>query len=83
MTGRQLSTWTAPGATTPWPSLLLSDDMPDARISAFGYDANVVNLLGPAGQNRIRDHASNLLRGIADMWLETGVVRLSGQRDYA
>ena len=80
LTGSQLSTWTAPGATAPWPSLLLSDDIPDARISAFGYDADVVNLLGPAGQNRIRHHARNLLRGIADMWLDTGVVSLSEQR---
>ncbi|MCJ1231793.1 hypothetical protein MMC12_008472 [Toensbergia leucococca] len=73
LTGSQLSTWTAPGATAPWPSLLLADDIPDARISAFGYDADVVNLLGPAGQNRIRHHARNLLRGMADMWLDTGV----------
>ena len=65
LTGSQLSTWTAPGATAPWPSLLLADDIPDARISAFGYDADVVNLLGPAGQIRIRLHARNLIRGMA------------------
>ncbi|KAL9041630.1 MAG: hypothetical protein Q9214_004041, partial [Letrouitia sp. 1 TL-2023] len=73
LTGSQLSTWTAPGSTAAWPSLLLSDDIPDARISAFGYDADVVNLLGSAGQNRIKHHARNLLRGITDMWLDTGV----------
>ena len=77
LTGSQLSTWTAPGAPAPWPSLLLSKDIPDARISAFGYDADVARLLGPAGQNRIRHHARNLLSGIADMWLDTGVVSLS------
>ena len=83
LTGSQLSTWTTPGATAPWPSLLLADDIPDAQISAFGYDADVVKLLGSAGQNRIRHHARNLLRGMADMWLDTGVVSLSEQRDRA
>ncbi|KAL9628899.1 MAG: hypothetical protein Q9164_007109, partial [Protoblastenia rupestris] len=77
LTGSQLSTWTTSGATAAWPRLLLPDDIPDARISAFGYDADVLNLLGPAGQNRIRHHARNLLGGIADMWLDTGVVSLS------
>ena len=42
-----------------------------------------MNLLGPAGQNRIRHHARNLLRGMADMWLDTGVVSISEQRDHA
>ena len=70
LTGGQLSTWTASCAEAAWPSLLLPKDIPDARISVFGYDADVVNLLGPAGQNRIRHHARNLLSGIADMWLE-------------
>ena len=81
LTGGQLSTWTAPGASAPWPSLLLPDDIPDARISTFGYDADVLNLLGSAGQNRIRHHARNLLRGIADMWLDTEVVSSSEQRN--
>ena len=76
LTGGQLSTWTVSGATDAWPCALLPDDIPDARISAFGYDADVVNMLGPAGQNRIRHHARNLLSGIADMWLDTGVVSL-------
>ena len=74
LTGRQLSTWTAPGATAPWLKSLLADDIPDARISAFGYDADVVNLLGSAGQNRIRHHATNLFRGVADMWLESEII---------
>ena len=74
LTGKQLSTWTAAGAAAPWPKVLLADDIPDARISAFGYDADIVKLLGPAGQNRIRHHARNLLRGIADMWLESETV---------
>src|SRR6266498_921125 len=70
LTGGQLTTWTAEGAPAPWPELLLSEDIPDARISAFGYDADVVKILGQAGQNRIRQHARNLLAGLADMRFE-------------
>ena len=78
-----MSTWTAPGVAAPWPSLLLSEDIPEARISAFGYDADVVNLLRPAGQNRIRYHARSLLKGIADMWLDTGIVCFWERRNGA
>lgn len=80
LTGSQISTWTAAGAAAPWPKLLLADDIPDARISAFGYDADVVNLLGPAGQNRIRHHAANLIRGVADMWLESEIVSADNEK---
>ena len=74
LTGHQLSTWTAVGATVPWPSLLLPKDIPEARISAFGYDADVTKLLGQAGQNTIRQHAKSLLAGLADIRFETGIV---------
>ena len=80
LTGSQLSTWTAPGAAAPWPKLLLADDIPDARISAFGYDADVLNFLGPVGQNGIRHHARNLLREVADMWLDSGVVSVYNEK---
>ncbi|KAF2431165.1 hypothetical protein EJ08DRAFT_696835 [Tothia fuscella] len=72
LTGRQLSTWTAEGATAPWPKLLLSQDIPEARISAFGYDADVYKFLGQPGQNKIRQHATNLLAAVADMRFEIG-----------
>lgn len=68
------------GATAPWPSLLLSKDIPDARISAFGYDADVTKLLGQAGQNTIRQHAKSLLAGLSDMRFETNIVSGSSSR---
>lgn len=74
LTGGQLSSWTAECANSPWPKLLLSEDIPEARISAFGYDADVVKFLGQAGQNKIRQHAINLLAGLADMRFDTGFV---------
>ncbi|KAI9772504.1 MAG: hypothetical protein M1840_000709 [Geoglossum simile] len=76
LTGGQVSTWTAERANASWPKLLLSEDIPEARISAFGYDADVVKFLGQAGQHKIRQHAINLLAGLADMRFETGFTEL-------
>jgi hypothetical protein len=80
LTGRQLSTWTAVGATAPWPSLLLSEEIPEARISAFGYDADIMKILGQAGQNTIRQHAKSLLAGLSDMRFETDIVSSSSSQ---
>src|SRR5438045_4634576 len=74
LTGGQLSTWTAERANGPWPRVLLSEDIPKARISAFGYDTDVIKFLGQAGQNKVRQHAINLLARLADMRFDTGFV---------
>ncbi|KAI8634401.1 hypothetical protein F5Y19DRAFT_210212 [Xylariaceae sp. FL1651] len=44
-----------------WPEHLLKVDIPDARILSFGYDADVVGLWNPASNNRVANHAENLL----------------------
>ena len=46
---------------TYWPATLLSCDVPNSRILSFGYDADVVNFWNPTSQNRIGNHASNML----------------------
>jgi hypothetical protein len=74
LTGGQITTWTAEGARAPWPEQLLSEDIPDARISEFGYDADVVKLWGQTGQNKIRQHAINLLSDLADMRFNSDTV---------
>jgi hypothetical protein len=43
-----------------WPLDLLPKSIRNARIMAFGYDADVVNFWKPASQNRIFDHAKAL-----------------------
>ncbi|KAI5838256.1 hypothetical protein DFP73DRAFT_267821 [Morchella snyderi] len=43
-----------------WPLDLLPKSISNARIMAFGYDADVVNFWKPASQNRIFDHAKAL-----------------------
>jgi protein SERAC1 len=74
LTGGQITTWTAEGAKAPWPKLLLSEDIPEARISAFGYDADVVKFLGQTSQNKIRQHANNLLSNLADTRFNSNTV---------
>jgi hypothetical protein len=61
VTGNRAKTWTAPGADQPWPREFLAGDIPNVRILAWGYDADIVNLMTPAGQNRIANHARDLL----------------------
>ena len=43
LTGDRESTWTVKGAAAGWPESLLPNDLPQARIILYGYDADVVN----------------------------------------
>ncbi|KAF5488814.1 Protein SERAC1 [Colletotrichum fructicola] len=65
LTGNREKTWTAHGATEPWPKMLLPAEIPDARILTFGYDADVVNLKGVVSTNRIANHSWKLLTDLA------------------
>lgn len=53
------------GEAQPWPKALLSRDLPTARIILYGYDADVIHLTRPAGQNTVHDHARNLVNDLA------------------
>ncbi len=46
--------------------------IPDAKISTWGYDANVDGFLSSASQNTIHQHAQNLLSDLADL-IQTAV----------
>lgn len=48
-----------------WPVHLLPQDIPNARILSFGYDADVAKFLGPIGQNTLEDHASDLINDLS------------------
>jgi hypothetical protein len=65
LTGNSFGTWWEAKSGIYWPIQLFSKDVPNTRIMAFGYDADVTKFLGPVGQNNIRDHASNLLGDLA------------------
>ncbi|KAI0543863.1 P-loop containing nucleoside triphosphate hydrolase protein [Xylaria curta] len=65
LTGDREKTWTANGASGPWPELLLPRKVPTARILTFGYDARVVDWRGVVSENRIGNHASNLMTSLS------------------
>ncbi|RGP62529.1 gpi inositol-deacylase pgap1-like [Fusarium longipes] len=63
--GNSFGTWlSSQDGEVHWPSDLLKVDIPDARILSFGYDAAVLNWWSPASQNRIGNHAQNLLGSV-------------------
>ncbi|KAL8831007.1 MAG: hypothetical protein Q9191_001103 [Dirinaria sp. TL-2023a] len=61
LTGDPASTWLHTASGTHWPANLLSRDLSASRILSFGYDADVVNFWSPVSQNRIGNHALNML----------------------
>ncbi|PMD17926.1 hypothetical protein NA56DRAFT_542480, partial [Hyaloscypha hepaticicola] len=67
LTGDSYGTWLNTQTNVPihWPSTLLGDDIEVARILSFGYDADVAQIWGPACQNRINNHAENMLGALA------------------
>lgn len=65
-------TWTYAEGGAPWPYELLPLDFPNARISIFGYNSNVMS--GGSGAN-ISDHANSLLNILQRMREEGPGVR--------
>ena len=48
-----------------WPTDLLSQDLPSARVLRFGYDADVTQFFDRIGQGTLHDHASALVGEVA------------------
>ena len=50
-----------------WPKELLSKEeaLSHVRVLTFGYDANIVKLMGRASLNSLFEHSINLLSGLA------------------
>ncbi|KAL8697121.1 MAG: hypothetical protein Q9201_007298 [Fulgogasparrea decipioides] len=67
LTGNRELTWTAKGAAACWPELFLVNDLPEARIITYGYDADVVNFWSMASQNTIADHSQKFLSSLANL----------------
>ncbi|KAH7329701.1 hypothetical protein B0I35DRAFT_404883 [Stachybotrys elegans] len=72
LTGNRETTWTDKASDVFWPAHLLKNDTPNARIMTFGYDADVVHFWSMASQNRIRDHAVNLVNALAQLRERSG-----------
>jgi pimeloyl-ACP methyl ester carboxylesterase len=67
LTGNRESTWTEKSSRVFWPEELLKHDVPRTRILTFGYDADVAHFWTQSSQNRIGDHALNLVNALAQL----------------
>ncbi|KAI9793032.1 MAG: hypothetical protein M1816_000930 [Peltula sp. TS41687] len=65
LTGSAYTTWLHEESDVHWPRDLLKNDMADARIMTFGYDADVVNFWTHAAQDGISGYANDLLGSLA------------------
>ncbi|KAK0617700.1 Alpha/Beta hydrolase protein [Immersiella caudata] len=65
LTGDRDRTWTAHAQQEPWPRTLLAPELKSARILTYGYDAYYLGKDGVASQNRLTDHAQNLINELA------------------
>lgn len=61
LTGNAYSTWLHEDTGIHWPSKLLRQDIPDARILSYGYDADIVKFWNPASNSRLSNHAENMV----------------------
>lgn len=68
LTGDRRSTWTDKRNNVFWPKDLLGkDDLPGMRILSYGYDADVAHFWAMSSQNRIGEHAGNLVNALAHL----------------
>jgi hypothetical protein len=74
LTGGSAKTWFDAPSGIYWPSDLLAKDLPNVRILAFDYDADVTKLLGAVSQNNLCSHAEALLSDLAALRDSTGSV---------
>lgn len=61
LTGNAYTTWLHKETETHWPSKFLHEDLPNARILCFGYDADIVQFWNPASSATLSDHAQQLV----------------------
>ncbi|KAE8447349.1 hypothetical protein EG329_010907 [Mollisiaceae sp. DMI_Dod_QoI] len=67
ITGHRELTWKAKGSPIFWPEDLLPRKVQHARVLTFGYDSSVVNWRSIVSQNRLGNHARNLLHSISHL----------------
>lgn len=62
--GHPYDTWLSKTDGFYWPAHVINE-IPNARVMTFGYDADPKSFLGQVSQNRLGDHARNLLQDLA------------------
>jgi len=75
LTGNSHGTWFDAKSGVHWPSTVLVDDVLDARIFCFGYDADITSFWGYSSRNRLAEHAKALMGDVVREREETDTVR--------
>ncbi|SPJ74909.1 uncharacterized protein FTOL_04640 [Fusarium torulosum] len=65
--GDCLKTWRDQTTNEPWPKTMLPLEIRTARVLTYSYDATVVGKKDVPSQNRISNHAANLLTALASL----------------
>ncbi|KAI1363823.1 Alpha/Beta hydrolase protein [Xylaria arbuscula] len=65
LTGDRDKTWTAEGQPEPWPTTLLAQKLPQARLLTYGYDAYFVKS-SVASTNNLFNHGINFLNDLTN-----------------
>lgn len=65
LTGNSFRTWFHEPSGIHWPGDLLKEDLPDARVMTFGYDADVAHLVKHAALESISGYSNDLLASLA------------------
>lgn len=61
LTGNAYNTWLHKETGVHWPSDILKQDLTDARILSFGYDADILHFWNPVSNSRLSNHAEKLV----------------------
>lgn len=77
LAGNAFSTWYYKEHALHWPSTLLKEDIPEARIFIYGYDANVASFWGGASQNRLVNHAESMVGHLVGRREDTNTVSVT------
>ena len=64
LTGNAYNTWLHKDTNVYWPGELLKQDIPDARILSFGYDADIVKIWNTASKSKLSNYAENMVGGL-------------------
>jgi hypothetical protein len=65
LTGNSFHTWFDRTSQTHWPRDLIKEDLPDARVMTFGYDADVVHAIRSASLESISSYSGDLLASLS------------------
>jgi len=65
LTGNSFHTWFDRTSQTHWPRDLIKEDLPDARVMTFGYDADVVHAVRSVSLESISSYSGDLLASLS------------------